>query len=86
MQKDVANLQVLKMEVESSKGEDSQKTKYKTNVDQMINEFNKMRSDLQKATKANAEKKRQDAEMLRDRQRDLKTEVKLMIKLHNASK
>ena len=85
MQKDVATLQVMKMEVDSSTGEDSQKKKYKTKVEKLIGEFDKMRSDLQKATTANAEKRMQDAELLKERMRDLKKEVALMIKLSKAS-
>ena len=81
LQKDIAAVQVWKMDIESSKASTEQRSKYVKKVNDMLKEFANVRRALETATDDNADAHRQRAELLKQKNRDLKSEVKLMLKL-----
>ena len=81
LQKDIAAVQVWKMDIESSKASTEQRSKYVKKVNDILKEFANVRRALETATDENADAHSQRAELLKQKNRDLKSEVKMMLKL-----
>ena len=81
LQKDLASLQVLKMDVSGSPASADQKKKYTDRIVKMVKDLDSKREKLARATTQNAQKLQEDTELKKQAMRDLKSDVKKMIQL-----
>ena len=81
LQKDLAGLQVVKMDVSSSPASADQKKKYTDRISKMIKDLDTQREKLAEATATNSQELQEETEVKKQAMRDLKSDVKKMIQL-----
>ena len=81
---ELAKVHVMQLDVSQSRATRDQKELYKKKFDKMEKDLGKARDRLNPATPDTAELCMQEAEALKQKVRDLKSEVKLMQRLANA--